>query len=320
MPMLDMPLAELLKYKGSSPCPSDIDEFWDERLSELSGHNANPVLEKADFECSFAECFHLYFTGTKNARIHAKYIRPKNIKGKAPLILNFHGYSGSSGAWVGYMPYVAEGYCVAALDCRGQGGLSEDTGGFFGTTYKGMFIRGTDGPAKDMLFVQQYLDLVLLAKITMAFPESDETRVAARGGSQGGGLTLAAAALVPEIKLAAPRYPFLSDFKRVWDMDLDIDAYEEIRFYFMRFDPRHEREEAFFTKLGYIDVQNLAKRIKAEVFMATGLLDKTCPPSTQFAAYNKINSKKQYVLYHDYGHSTHHSHDDLEFEFIRRRL
>ncbi len=320
MPMIDKPLSELLTYQGSSPCPADIDVFWDKRLAELESHNANPTLTKADFECSFADCFDLYFTGTKGAKIYAKYIRPKNLTGKAPLILNFHGYSGASGSWSNYLSYVSEGYCVAALDCRGQGGLSQDIGGFVGTTFRGMFIRGVEGPAEDMLFVQQYLDTALLAKITMGFPETDETRVAARGGSQGGGLTLACASLVPEVKIATPWVPFLSDYKRVWDMDLDKDAYEEIKYYFTHFDPTHHREDEFFTKLGYIDIQNLTKRIKAEVYMATGLMDTICPPSTQFAAFNKITSKKQYVIYHDFGHGTPSSHSDLEFSFIRSRL
>jgi cephalosporin-C deacetylase len=31
-------------------------------------------------------------------------------------------------------------------------------------------------------------------------------------------------------------------------------------------------------------------------------MDQICPPSTQFAAYNKITGKKNMVLYPDYGH------------------
>ena len=57
-----------------------------------------------------------------------------------------------------------------------------------------------------------------------------------------------------------------------------------------------------FTRLGYIDVQHLAPRIRANLLMVTGLMDDTCPPSTQFAAYNKVQSPKQMVLYPDYGH------------------
>ena len=45
-----------------------------------------------------------------------------------PAVLMFHGYSGSSGDWSDKLGYVALGYTVAALDRRGQGGLSEDSG------------------------------------------------------------------------------------------------------------------------------------------------------------------------------------------------
>ena len=52
------------------------------------------------------------------------------------------------------------------------------------------------------------------------------------GGSQGGGLTLACAALEPRIKRLAPVFPFLSDYRRTWEMDLAVDAYEELKVLF----------------------------------------------------------------------------------------
>ena len=141
-------------------------------------------------------------------------------------------------------------------------------------------------------------------------------RVGAMGGSQGGGLTIACAALVPEIKRLAPVYPFLSDYKRVWSMDLAKDAYVELQQYFKRFDPRHLRADETFTKLGYIDIQHLADRIKGEVLMATGLMDTICPPSSQFAAYNKIKSKKEIALYPDFGHENLPGFEDLKYQFM----
>ncbi|MBD3240837.1 MAG: acetylxylan esterase, partial [Chitinivibrionales bacterium] len=71
-----------------------------------------------------------------------------------------------------------------------------------------------------------------------------------------------------------------------------------------------------FLKLGYIDVQHLAPRIRAKVLMATSLMDTICPPSTQFAAYNKIVSKKQMVLYPDFGHEQLPGHADKVFSFM----
>jgi len=98
--------------------------------------------------------------------------------------------------------------------------------------------------------------------------------------------------------------------------DLARDAYEEVTYYFTRFDPTHEHEDEVFTKLGYIDVQHLADRIAARVQMTTGLMDMICPPSTQFAAYNKIRSEKEMILYPDFGHDDLPGHHDRLFEFL----
>lgn len=147
-------------------------------------------------------------------------------------------------------------------------------------------------------------------------PFVDGNRLGAMGGSQGGGLTLACASLVPQVIRLTPVFPFLCDYRRVWDMDLVKDAYVELRQYFRRFDPTHEREEAMFTKLGYIDVQHRVDRIRGQVLMATGLMDTVCPPSTQFAAYNKITAPKQHVLYPDFGHEGLPGFEDRTYQFM----
>jgi cephalosporin-C deacetylase len=125
---------------------------------------------------------------------------------------------------------------------------------------------------------------------------------------------------MPEMKLCVPDFPYMSDYKRVWEMDLDVDCYKGIRYYLRHFDPRHERVDEFFEKLGYVDIQNLAPRIKAKVLMGTGLLDNICPPSTQFAMFNKITSEKEVIIYPDFGHEGLGGHDDLVFEFIKENL
>jgi cephalosporin-C deacetylase len=260
----------------------------------------------------------MFFTGVGGSRVHAKLLKPKRAETPHPALVMFHGYSGNSGDWSDKLGYVALGYTVAALDCRGQGGMSEDRGGVVGNTLRGHIVRGLDGPPENMLYRQIYLDTAQLAGIVMDMPDVDETRVGATGGSQGGGLTLACVALEPRIKLAAPVFPFLCDYKRVWMIDQAKDAYQELRDYFRLFDPRHEREDDIFMRLGYIDVQHLAPRIKAEVMMSVGLMDTVCPPSTQFAAYNKISSGKSLTLYPDFGHEGLPGNTDINFQFLAK--
>jgi len=317
VPIVDKPLEELKVYQGINPRPSDFDDYWNRALDEMHALDPQVELVPADFNApEGVECFDLYFTGVRGARVHAMYLRPKAPAKAHPAVLQFHGYTGNAGAWCEKLAYLTLGFSVAALDCRGQGGKSEDTGGVKGTTCKGHIIRGLDDDPDNLLFRHIYLDTAELARVVMSFDEVDETRVGAMGGSQGGGLTLACAALEPSVKRAAPVFPFLCDYRRVWEMDLANNAYEEIRTFFRQFDPLHEREEEIWTRLGYIDVQHLAPRIEAEVMMGVGLMDEICPPSTQYAAFNKINSKKRVIIYPDYGHEGLPGFADRTFEFM----
>jgi len=194
------------------------------------------------------------------------------------------------------------GYAIIAMDARGQGGQSEDTGGVKGNTLRGHIIRGLDDHEDNLLFRHIFLDTAQLASIVMDLPDIDASRVGVFGWSQGGGLTIACAALEPRVKQLAPVYPFLSDYQRVWEMDQAERAYEELKTFFRHFDPQHQRESEVFTRLGYIDIQYLAPRIRGEVLMGVGLMDTVCPPSTQFAAYNKITAPKRLEIYPDFAH------------------
>lgn len=316
MATFEMPMEQLKTYLGTNPCPEDFNAFWDDALKEMRAVDPQAELKPVDFSCPFADCFDLFFTGVRGARVYAKFVRPKKIDGKIPAVLAFHGYSANSGDWTGLLPYAAAGFAVAALDCRGQGGRSEDVGGVKGNTLQGHIIRGLDDAPENMLMRHIFLDTAELARVVMEMPEVDEARVGAFGGSQGGGLTLACAALEPRIRRLAPQMPFLSDYQRVWQMDLAKDAYAELTLYFRRFDPRHEREQAVFLQLGYIDIHHLAPRIRGEVLMSTGLSDTVCPPSTQFAAYNRITAPKRMLVYPDYAHEWYPGYSDRTFQFM----
>jgi len=321
MPLtFDLPLERLKTYQGLNPRPADFDAYWDAALAEMHALDPQVTLDPADFQAPFAECLDMHFTGVGGARIYAKLLRPKHAPRPHPAVLMFHGYSGSSGEWCDKLGYVAQGYTVAALDARGQGGRSEDKGGVGGTTLRGHIVRGLDdalrGNPEKLLFRQIFLDCAQLARIVMDMPDVDPDRVGATGGSQGGGLTLACVALEPRVRRAAPLSPFLCDYKRVWEMDQAKDAYAELRDFFRHFDPRHEREQQVFEALGYVDAQHLAPRIRAEVLWGIGLMDTICPPSSQFAAYNKITSPKTMAIYPDFGHEGLPGMADRIYQFM----
>lgn len=300
--MIDMPLNALREYKGTNPCPADFNEFWDKAIEKMHNVNPNISLTESDFKCSFADCYDLYFTGVGNARVYAKILKPKHIKENVPVIMTFHGHHGNSGDWSDKLNFVAAGFIVAAMDCRGQAGKSVDTGSETGTGMYGTFGRGLDKEPEELLMHKIFLDAAELANILIDMPEVDKNRIYAWGGSQGAALTVAVAALEPRVSKIAIQYPFLSDYKRVWEMNYDYGDYDDIAKFLRSYDPLHKKQDEIFTKLGYIDVHNMATRVQAKTLMAISMMDTVCPPSTQFAVYNNLNCEKELELYYDYGH------------------
>lgn len=316
MPVVDMPLEKLREYTGTNPMPSDFDLFWYERLKEVNKYPLNYKVEKSEIQgYDSCEYYDLWFDGIDGGKVYAKYVHPKSDE-KLPLILQFHGYPGASRGWFEQSSFAGMGCAIIAMDCPGQGGRGDDIGGINGTTVAGHIVAGLDDEPKKMYYVRLFQNTSILCRIAQELQGIDIDRIYANGASQGGGIALACSSLNKIIKRCAVLYPFLSDYRRVWDMDLDMVAYEGLRYYSKWFDPMQKNQDEVFTKLGYIDVHNFVYKLEAKVLFGTGLVDNVCPPSTQFAIYNNIKSKKQHLIFPDYTHEEIMVFDDMLIDFF----
>ncbi len=305
-------------YLGATEIPEDFYKFWDERMREADRIPLDYSVSQAKEVPSFDTCEYLdlRFTGMGGAHIYAKYLKPRSDK-PVPLVLQFHGYPGASRSWLEQSSYAGMGMALIAVDCPGQGGYGEDLGGYVGTTVSGHLIAGLDGPPEQMYYVRFHQNVRILCRIVQELQGIDLGRIYVNGGSQGGGLGLACAALNSDlINRAAILYPFLSDFRMIWELGADTIAYEGIRYYSRWFDPDGEKAEQWFSKLGYIDSKNFATMIRCPVLFGTGLADTICPPKTQCAVYNNLNCPRKRYLYPGFGHEEIQDFDDLILDFF----
>ncbi len=300
--MIDLEVGK--KYAGSAQKPADFDDFWERALAEMQALPLDYTTTAVPIPSRVAQAYDLYFSGVKGARIHCQLILPKNYDERQAHkgMVMFHGYHCDSGDYQDKFGWAAEGYVVLAMDARGQGGTSEMAAVPQGDAMKGLIIRGMEAGPEALYYCSVFLDTAQAARILMNYPGVDRERVYATGASQGGGLAIACASLVPEIYRVQVSYPFLSDYRKAYQMGAQTSAFEEIPYWFQFRDPLHQREAEIFHTLEYIDIQNLASRIRGEVYWSMGLQDTTVPPITQFATYNKITAKKHLLVLPEYGH------------------
>ena len=305
-------------YHGSTPVPPDFDAFWDARMAEADAAELSYRLEPARVPAYPACVFYdLFFKGIDGAELHAKVHMPV-MDEPVPAVLQFHGYPGSSRSWFEHLSFCGMGMAIIALDNPGQGGPSIDAGGYAGPTVSGHIIAGLEGPAEGLYYTRLHQSIRILVRIVSQLPGIDTERLYASGASQGGGLALATAALNPQVTRVAALYPFLSDYRLVWELGADEVAYEGVRYYSHWRDPQGKHLDEWFGKLVYVDTVSFAHRVPktTKVLFGTGLADHVCPPPTQMAVYNELACVKRHRFYPGFAHEEIQDFDDEVIGFF----
>lgn len=325
MAYFDLPLDELRVYKPSIPKPGNFDSFWKNTIAESRSLARDPQFEPQEWGFPLLDVYDVSFSGFAGQSIKAWYIRPKNRE-NLPVVVSYVGYGGGRSLPVDHLRYPAAGYGVFVMDTRGQGSVwsQGDTpdldGGSGSPQIPGFMTRGILNPA-DYYYRRVFTDALLALEAAARAPGADSRRLVVGGGSQGGGIAIAAAGLaalcglprdVDQPRGAMPDVPFLCNFQRAVGL-VDSDPYGEIR----RFCVTHRnRIDQAFETLSYFDGLHFAAQAAVPALFSVGLMDTICPPSTVFAAFNTWAGSKQMVEYpyndHE-GGGSHHFSAQLQF-------
>jgi len=293
----DLPLDQLHNYCPPREEPDDFDAFWADTLADAGRFPLDAEFEPVDAGLRLIEAYDVTFRGYGGQPIKGWLLLPRGLERPLPCVVEYIGYGGGRGRPIDWLLYSAVGYAHFVMDTRGQGsawrrGDTPDAAAGGDPHYPGFMTRDILDPAA-YYYRRVFSDAVRAIEAARAHPAVDGRRLAVSGGSQGGGIALAAAGLAPDLSAVMPDVPFLCHFRRATAIT-DALPYGEI----VRYCKIHrDKVGAVFHTLSYFDGVNFAARGRAPALFSVALMDETCPPSTVFAAYNHYAGPKEIAVW-----------------------
>ena len=286
---------------------ADFKRFWQDRKQDLAKVAPQFKVTKSDRSTDTLDVYLVQMQSYGNVIIRGWYTVP-TTPGPHPALLSVPGYT--STMWPNTRRTQVATF---ALNPRGHGNSKDDVDPQ-GEEY--MFIDFFPGHPEKYIYTGAYLDCIRAVDFLVSRTEIDHSRIGVEGGSQGGGLSFATAALDSRILFSAPDIPWLGDWVGYLEAaQWGHDNYPEL---FKAY------PDLTFTGvnrfLSYFDTMNMAEWITCPLLMSVGLQDDVCPPRTSFAPYNAVTSKKEYRVYPFAGHGTWQQHSRLKDKWMAERL
>jgi cephalosporin-C deacetylase len=307
--LFDLPQPELERYRPEVAEPADFVDFWRKELADARAHPLDATFTQVDTAVRHAQVYDVSYAGHGGETIKGWLLVPHRLAPNPAMVVEFIGYGGGRGLPVEWLSYSCAGHPHLVMDTRGQGqnwrGSDTADAGDAGAPGGGGFLtRGILDP-RQMYYTRLFIDAARAVEVAHAHPVAAGLPVVTTGGSQGGGLSLAAthlAALADSgtatVAATMPDVPFLSHFARATRVTASSPYDEIIRF--CKVYPQHT--EQVFANLSYLDVVNHAKRTHVPALFSVGLVDEITPASTVYAAYNWFGGPKQIRAYPFNGH------------------
>ncbi|MEU7025981.1 acetylxylan esterase [Streptomyces sp. NPDC046275] len=301
MPLTDLGPDDLVGYQPPLTAPHDFDAFWLRTLAEARAHDGAIKTERVTSAhlLHTVEVDDVRFPGWNGEPVAAWLLRPRRAERPLPVVVTYLGYSYGRGLPTDHLFWSAAGYAQLVVDSRGQGHDTPDRTAGDGTQWVGGFMtRGVDSP-ENYYYRRLITDCVRAVDAVAALPGLDPRRIVVAGGSQGGGLALAVAALAGDrVAAALPDVPFLCHFRRAVRIT-EEGPYPEIAAYLRRHSP--DRAARTLATLDYVDGVHFARRATAPALFSVALMDPICPPSTVYAAYNHYRGEDRTLTVWPFG-------------------
>ena len=271
-----------------------VSDFWNATRS---------ILNETPIDATLTECpersgreyetWSVALNGYGGQRLRAFYTAPRHAppSGEFPAMLAVPGYGGGK-----EIPYhvVMHGFAVLTLYPWAQGESIAE-----GDLPEGATKLTHNVTDKDTYYYRAgYMDCVRGVDFLAGRDEVDANRIGMWSRSQGGGFTLATAALDHRLAAAVAEEPFLCNYPVA--IDIDTRPYHELREYVQA---HPEQRAAMLDTLRYFDTLTLADAIECPILVNIGMADTTCPYDTVMPVFERIKAHKSLLVYPDLTHS-----------------
>lgn len=304
MALFDLPLEQLHTYAPAVRRPSDLDAFWRDTLDAAAEHPLAVTLTPVDTGYVLVDTFDVEFSGFGGDRIKGWLRVPHGSEpGTLAAVVQFVGYGGGRGLAGEPSGWAQAGFAHFVMDTRGQGSgwsagdTADELHGAAEPQHPGFMTRGIRH-RDSYYFRRLYTDAVRAIEAVRGLNVVDQDLVFTAGASQGGGISLAVAGLVPGLAGVMADVPFLCNFERAITIT-DANPFAEIAKYLS---VHRDDVDTVLDTLSNFDCANLVVSADAPALVSVALMDQVVPPSTVFTAYNAYPAAKEIVVYPFNGH------------------
>lgn len=287
------------KIQPSLPAPDDFDAYWKAQKDKLAKLPLNPKLAPVQNADPAIECFDVQVDCLGGAPVSGFFGRPKDAKPKSlPALLWVHGAGVASSALDNAITGAKHG--MLSMDINAHGIPNGKPQMFYDDLRSGALDaypkRGCEN-RETCYFRGMYLRLVRAMDFLCSQPQWDGKILIVTGHSQGGGQSLVAAGLDNRVTAIAAGVPAMCD--HTGSAIGRISGWPKL----VPNGSDGKPDPKVLEASRYFDAVNFAARTKADAIVSVGFIDRICPPTTNYAAYNQLQGKKEVIQEPLMGHA-----------------
>ena len=268
---------------------ADFEEFWHSEVESLRRKTLS--ITRKRLKLPYDNCFttwEINYNTHDDTVVTAWFSVPNNGKKKHPCVVRYHGGGGKKEI---QFDLIAAGAACFTIDVRSQGGATVDMAHYsIGDSMGGIMTRGILD--KHEFYMKNiYLDAVRAVDVVGTLDEVDSDRIVTFGGSQGGALSIVAAAFSGKV---CKCYTIVTSYSCIERRVEDATGVFESTHSFLRRYPQYT--DAALDTLSYFDVNNIVSRLRVPTSFCIALSDKICLPEYVYSAYVHTNAEKELYM------------------------